>query len=816
MTDNSLTRRETIGAVVVGAIGTKTVDVGRAVEQDTERYVVGTASNTTERNISSRAIAVHRTLDFGSRGGATVGYFDDEQLERLEERDDVRYVERDHTRHAYEPVTVNPLEDQDDSADDRIARQDVPWGVERVRAEDPPDKAAADRSAKIAVLDSGVDPDHESLEVADGHALAECTFGDCEAEWADESGHGTHCAGTAAASDNDVGVVGTNPEADLYAIKVMASDGSGSDSDIAAGIEWCADNDVDVINMSLGGPEPGPVLKDALEYAYERGVLIVAAAGNAGPNNPAIDYPAKYDQCIAVAATDSRDEVPQWSSRGETVELAAPGEDIRSTVPGDEYDSMSGTSMSAPHAAGVAARLMSHGIPNAEDTENADDPGGVRGILRETATDLGFDDDEQGYGLVDAAAAYEEIAPLQTESVSRVRATSARFAAELRTLDDADSVDAFFQWREADESSWTETDRETLSESGEFDADVSGLAPDTEYDVRAVVESEGSGEEGDAVSFATGLDDVVVETADATANDDSSLTCTGDLLGLEDVDEADVSFEWRRAGDSEWDETEPLSRSGIGEFSDEITGLDAETEYEIRATVDVDGTTDAGDVLSVETEPEPGVPEIDSFDVTDDSNRHSVRASVNWTVSDPDGDLREVASELRYADGDEPLHAVSTDLEGGEESGTHTLRNGDRLEGAGETYEIVIRVTDGEGHETDAREEITLDEPSPPPSVDRLEITPTDFLGRPRADVEWAVSDEGGELWDLELEFRYANGDEVLDDATPMVRGDEESGSDSLTDDDESAMGREYEVTITVMDYFDQETEETTRLTIDE
>ncbi|MHC3438689.1 S8 family serine peptidase [Natrialbaceae archaeon A-gly3] len=819
MVRNPVTRRETLQAVLAGSLGTVgfgAVDIGTATEHDGDgdRYVVGTESGAATRDASNYAVATYRTLDFGSRGGATVGYFEEETLEQLREREDVRYVEKDHKRQAYNPVETRRRDAGRPAA--RAPLQDVPWGLDRIGAEEPPNKVAAERNPTIAILDSGIDPTHESLEVADGYALAECAFGDCETAWADESGHGTHCAGTAAALDNDIGVVGVNPDAELYAVKVLGGDGNGSDSDIAAGIEWCADNDIDVINMSLGGPEPGQVLEDALEYAYERGVLIVAAAGNAGPNNGTIDYPARYDQCIAVAATDSRDEVPRWSSRGEAVELAAPGEEIVSTAPDDEYDTKSGTSMSAPHVAGVAAELLASGVPNAENTDDVDDPGGARAILRETANDLGLPAEEQGYGLLDAAAAYEEIRPLQTDTVSQVRATSAQFNAVVRTLGEADSATATFQWREAGADGWAETDSQRLSESGEFSADVSGLEPDTEYEVRAVTESTDGSEHGDVLSFTTGLADVVVETEETTPVDDATVTAAGDLLGMADAEEATVAFQWREAGAEEWTETDPDTRNGIGGFDGEITGLEPETEYEVRAVVEADGTSDAGAVLSVATEPEPGAPEIDAVEIVDDSNRNAVRARVNWTVTDPDGDLREVTSELRYADEGELLHASTSEIEGETETGTHLLRHDDRLEGAGEEYEITFSATDGEGNVTEITEEVTLDERSPPPSVDHFSITPTDFLGRPRADVEWAVSDAGGELWDFELELRYADGEETLDTATSMVRGDEHSGSDSLTDDDESAMGREYDVTLAVTDYFDQTTTETTRVTIDE
>ncbi|WP_076610673.1 S8 family peptidase [Natronorubrum thiooxidans] len=791
-------------------------------EDDVDRYVVGMEPGTVSANVSREATTVYRTLSVAN-GGAMVGTFSDAARRELADRADVRYVEPDHVRRS-PTLERTSLEATDVQPDE----QQLPWGIERIGATEFREQGDTDNRGRVAILDSGIDPEHETLEVADGIAFADCNDSTCENEWDDDSGHGTHCAGTVAALDNDIGVIGVSPATDLCSVKILAGDGSGYDSDIAAGIEWCTDNDVDVISLSLGGSEPAQVLEDALEYAYQNGSLVVAAAGNTGPVGQ-IDYPAKYEQCIAVGATNDRDEVPSWSVTGDELELVAPGEAILSTSPGDEYTYLDGTSMSTPHVAGVAAQLMGQGMPNAEDTDNYDDPGGVRGLLRKSADDLGLDESEQGYGLLNAVTALEEIELVTTETPTGVRASTATFRGTLRDLGDADAVDARFRWREAGGDDWTETESETLTSSGEFQHQIDALDPDTEYDVRAVVDPADEGPiAGTVVSFATGLDSLAVETSDVEVHDHRTVQLNGVLAGLGDAETADVSFLVRSASadadanatadrsssvaDSK--ETEPQTLDAVGEFDAELSGLAPETEYEVEALCETDEATETGDPVSFVTDPEPGLPEIDRLELTDDSTGQFVRCRVRWAASVDDGAIELVTARLRYADEDEVLHEVTAEVDAGEENGVLTVRNSDRLEGAGEDYDVTLIVTDTEGETTEETARATLDERSPPPTIDRFDTTPDDFLGTPEIRVEWAVSDDGGELDGVELELRRPDESAVIDAASSMARGDETTGEESLRDRN-GAEGDEYEITIRVTDYFEQTTEEMTRTTFE-
>ena len=270
--------------------------------------------------------------------------------------------------------------------------QTVPWGITRIGAPLVHADGNYGGAVKVAVIDTGIAPNHEDLNVAGG-----ATFVSGTSTWYDDHGHGTHVAGTVAALDNTVGVIGVAPAAALYAVKVLDKNGSGYWSDIVAGIDWCRTNGMQVINMSLGGSSGTTTLQQACDNANAAGIVVVAAAGNSGRSDGTGDnvgYPAKYESVIAVAATDSNDNRASWSSTGPAVELAAPGVSIYSTLMNGGYGNMSGTSMASPHVAGVAA-LVFKGNPGFTNDQ-------VRYAMTSTAIDLGDPgrDPWYGYGLV--------------------------------------------------------------------------------------------------------------------------------------------------------------------------------------------------------------------------------------------------------------------------------------------------------------------------------------------------------------------------------------------------------------------------------
>jgi serine protease len=258
----------------------------------------------------------------------------------------------------------------------------------------------------VAVIDTGVSvvPDLKKTKFASGY-----DFVNDRTDASDDNGHGTHVAGTIAQStNNNYGVAGIAYEATLMPLKVLSAEGSGTISDIAEAIRFAADNGANIINMSLGGGGDTDLMREAIDYAYKKGVLIVAAAGNANTNSAS--FPARYANVIAVSALDATGVKAPYSNFGAGVNISAPG---GSTVNGPAggilqntinpetgeavFLSFQGTSMAAPHVAGVAALVKSLGV---------DDPDAIAEVLRESAQPVQEDElNHYGSGKLDADAA---------------------------------------------------------------------------------------------------------------------------------------------------------------------------------------------------------------------------------------------------------------------------------------------------------------------------------------------------------------------------------------------------------------------------
>lgn len=276
----------------------------------------------------------------------------------------------------------------------------VEWGVARIGA----DKvwiSGSGNGVKIAIVDTGIQLNHPDLvnNIVQGY-----DFVNNDTDANDDNGHGTHVAGLAGASFNEAGVVGVSYSAKLMPVKVLNAQGYGYLSDVAKGVYYAADNGAKVINLSLGSSTDSLVLKDAVNYAASKGVLVVAAAGNNG--GAPCSFPAAYTSAICVVATDSKNLLASFSNIGG--ELAAPGVYNYSTYLGSTYRYLSGTSMATPHVSGAAALLFS--ICQTCTSSQ------IRTLMRETAVDLGEvgQDILFGYGLVDLTSA---VSKLQTQPI---------------------------------------------------------------------------------------------------------------------------------------------------------------------------------------------------------------------------------------------------------------------------------------------------------------------------------------------------------------------------------------------------------------
>ncbi|MCL5070066.1 MAG: S8 family peptidase [Actinobacteria bacterium] len=291
----------------------------------------------------------------------------------------------------------------------QITEDELPWGVDRIDAEIVwggtagalnVTTGAAGAGVDIAVIDTGIYYNHVDL---DDNYRGGYDFVNSDTDPVDDNGHGTHVAGIIAAEDNGVGVIGVAPKANLYALKVLDSSGSGYYSNIILALDWSVNNNIEIVNMSFGGSVSSRSLQKACDNAYSSGVLLVAAAGNAG--SAKILYPANYSSVIAVSATNQNDSLASFSNYGENIELSAPGVSIKSTFINDGYVTYSGTSMATPHVSGVAALVIAQGI--------AIGSASVRERLDNTAEDIGpaGKDIYFGFGIVDAEAATRTSTP---------------------------------------------------------------------------------------------------------------------------------------------------------------------------------------------------------------------------------------------------------------------------------------------------------------------------------------------------------------------------------------------------------------------
>jgi len=309
------------------------------------------------------------------------------------------------------------------------------WGLAKINCPGAWDRTTGVSSIVVAVIDTGVDLDHQELAplLLAGADLVdlgpnptpppgfrfEGDFTGVDNVPQDEVGHGTHVAGTIAClSNNGVGVAGVTWNCRILPVRVLArivnvSDatdvrGVGSAADIAAGIRWAVDHGARVLNLSLGGSSDTQVERDAIAYAVANGAVVCAAMGNggtmAGPS-----FPGAYPDVVAVGAIDQADHRASFSQVGPHIDLAGPGVGILSTVWDNGYATYSGTSMATPHVAGVAALVLSIN-PQLTGPQAAD-------ILRQSARplrDLPGDpvpNDNYGFGCVDAQAAVQRALP---------------------------------------------------------------------------------------------------------------------------------------------------------------------------------------------------------------------------------------------------------------------------------------------------------------------------------------------------------------------------------------------------------------------
>lgn len=388
-----------------GGVGTVTVDVhaeggstavasGR--EEQTQTYIVKT---TTEKKLDALDTKYEEgetisglAHDCMKEDNFTTLELTDSEAEALEKDKKVSFVEKDiEVKGSSESSMTEEVESKE--------KGDIEWNMQAIHLDGgEKEEGQADKGSKIkvALIDSGVDM-FDDIEVEDFINLIPGEEEVLPLFW-DTSGHGTSIAGVIAAQDNNEGITGIAPDVELYSARVLDEDKTAPVSRIVEAIYWAIEKDVNIISLSFGTTVPSEALETAVKTAHEKGILIVAAAGNHG----VVEYPAAMEEVMAVGGTDTDGTVCDYSAKGDEIEIVAPAEKIRSTGGFGGTLVCNGTSMAVPHVVGVAARLWQKDMTKTADF--------IRQLMDVAANRYG-DEKKYGNGLLDyeqALAIYDE------------------------------------------------------------------------------------------------------------------------------------------------------------------------------------------------------------------------------------------------------------------------------------------------------------------------------------------------------------------------------------------------------------------------
>lgn len=338
------------------------------------------------------------------------GTFTKEAVDALKKVPDIQVVEKN-------PTTVEIT----NTTSSLLTTITPNWNIQAVNAQKAWSSGLTGKNVKVAVVDTGVSmnpllPNVERHSFVDDNPRTRID----ESSPYDTEGHGTFVSGIIAAGVTSSqlygNIVGVAPDVSLYSLKVFEKDGASMESLLKA-LEWSIENNIDIVNMSLGTTDDDPILKNAVKIAYDAGLTLVAAAGNDGVGKD-VEYPAKYDEVIAVSSLDQSNQISYFSNTGSKVEFSAPGSDVYSLGIYDEFREDSGTSFSTPHVTGFLA-LLKQQYPDYTNKQ-------LRKVLQNYTMDLGAKgkDPYYGYGLVNyVQTTPEDVQILEVRNVSRTSAT---------------------------------------------------------------------------------------------------------------------------------------------------------------------------------------------------------------------------------------------------------------------------------------------------------------------------------------------------------------------------------------------------------
>jgi thermitase len=324
----------------------------------------------------------------------------DQVKDELENSGNFDFVEQDHIGHG--SGTPN---------DPSFSQQ---WHLSQIQAPLAWDTTVGSASVPIAMIDSGVDSTHPDLA---GKVMPGWSFLTGTTNTSDVQGHGTATAGTVgAATNNSMGVSGVTWLNPIMPLVVLNSSDFALYSDIASAINYAANHNVRIINISISGTSSSSTIQSAVDYAWNKGSIIFAGAGN--NSSSALGYPAACNHVVAVSATESNDTLSSFSSYGSWISLSAPGNNILTLSNGGGYSTWYGTSFASPIAAGVAALMLS-----ANSNLSADQ---VVNLIEQNSDDIGAPgfDSSFGWGRVNAARAVAAAQSAQASVSSSTTTTS--------------------------------------------------------------------------------------------------------------------------------------------------------------------------------------------------------------------------------------------------------------------------------------------------------------------------------------------------------------------------------------------------------
>ncbi|MFC4410589.1 S8 family serine peptidase [Chungangia koreensis] len=372
------------------------------------------------------------------------------QIDELKADPNIRSVE--HNVKIETEDTAEVFELADSATITGTAEQELNWGFQAVNKDGASfTNGITGKGVKVAVIDSGIQA-HRDLQIAGGVSTV-----DGVQSYSDDNGHGTHVAGIIAAQNNNYGTVGVAPDVQLYAVKALPSSGTGNLNDVLEGIQWSIQNDMDILNLSLGSESDVPVMRLMLEEADSDGILVVAAAGNDGGTKP-VNYPAQYASTIAVTAVDSSKQLASFSNYGSTVDIAAPGVQILSTYLNGNHAWSSGTSQATPHVTGILA-LLKQQFPNMTDEQLTEE-------LYKRVEDLGPTGYDVKFGQGLATYSGDVTAPAEVSNIKTISVKEREFTIGWDKPADSDYVSTklyidgtLFKSLSKGETSITVTDR---------------------------------------------------------------------------------------------------------------------------------------------------------------------------------------------------------------------------------------------------------------------------------------------------------------------------------------------------------------------